>query len=136
MLVVDDEELIRASLARLLWLQGCWVHVAESAAEATALCERHVYDLVVTDIELGHGGGNDDVPEGLLFAEQLLIERPAQRLAFFSAQQQPDVFRHAVMLGHYLEKGHPSAFERLKDIIETVQEERAKTTRGDGVHEG
>lgn len=138
-LVIDDEELIRASLARLLWLLGCWVHVAHGVDDAAALCERHDYDLVVTDLELGRsggdggGGGNgserEDMPEGLRFAEQLLIERPTQRLAFLSAQQRPDVFRQAVMLGHYLEKGHPSAFERLKTIVEDVREERAKRMR-------
>lgn len=46
-LVVDDEELIRASLARLLWLLGCWVNVAESASDAAELCEHHVYDCPV-----------------------------------------------------------------------------------------
>ena len=119
-LVLDDDPLIRQSLKRLLRLLGAEVTLAEDAAEALALGQRRVFDLLVTEIELGRP------PNGVETARQLLSRRRVRKAVFLSAQQDVERFLQAIILGHYVEKGHPLAFDRLKAIVEKLQDERAE----------
>ena len=58
-LVVDDEEVIRASLARDLEYQGFSVDKAEDGRQAILLLEKYEYDLVVTDLIMPDRSGID-----------------------------------------------------------------------------
>ena len=58
-LVVDDEELIRWSLAEDLKSSGYGVSVAEDVKEALQSVEKDPPDLVLTDLRLGAGSGLD-----------------------------------------------------------------------------
>ena len=49
-LVVDDEETIRLTLATLLQRRGYTVTVATDGAEALALIERQSFDLLLLDL--------------------------------------------------------------------------------------
>jgi len=49
-LIVDDNEMNRDTLARRLRQQGCRYEMAENGAEAIAMIQPHKYDLVLLDI--------------------------------------------------------------------------------------
>lgn len=51
-LVVDDEEGLRQSLAANLELEGYEVHEARSGADAIELAQRMPFDLVITDVRM------------------------------------------------------------------------------------
>jgi len=56
-LVVDDEEHIRASMKELLTRDGYEVFVAESGEAALRLIDTHSFDLALIDLKLGGIGG-------------------------------------------------------------------------------
>ncbi len=56
-LIVDDEESIRITLAEFIKEDGYTVHTAEDAAEALRLMDEHAFDVVVTDIVLPRVNG-------------------------------------------------------------------------------
>ena len=56
-LVVDDEELIRRTLARALAAHS--VVTVESCAEARAEITNRMFDLVLSDLHLNDGSGTD-----------------------------------------------------------------------------
>ncbi|HAZ08958.1 MAG TPA: hypothetical protein DCZ01_10685 [Elusimicrobia bacterium] len=58
-LVADDEKDIAELIARLLRADGDDVEIARDGGEALALLERNVYDLVVSDMAMGHATGPD-----------------------------------------------------------------------------
>lgn len=49
-LIVDDDEMNRDTLARRLRQQGCRYEMAENGAEAIAMIQPHKYDLILLDI--------------------------------------------------------------------------------------
>jgi DNA-binding NtrC family response regulator len=56
-MVVDDELIVRESLAAWLEQEGATVSKAESAEEALKLLERHFYDILFVDIKMPGMGG-------------------------------------------------------------------------------
>jgi DNA-binding response OmpR family regulator len=58
-LVVDDEETIRLTLARLLQRRGYTVTVAASGTEARALIEQQAFDLLLLDLVMPGLSGLD-----------------------------------------------------------------------------
>lgn len=58
-LVVDDEEFIRQTIADVVKKQGCVADTAHDGREAKALLSQRRYDLVISDIKLPHANGYD-----------------------------------------------------------------------------
>jgi two-component system response regulator AtoC len=58
-LVVDDERLVRESLATYLTSDGHEVSTVSSTKEALVSLEREAYDVMLTDVILGDGNGVD-----------------------------------------------------------------------------
>ena len=59
-LVIDDDETVRAAMAEVLTSWGAWVEVAESVEQAMVLLQRFVPQVVVADYRLrGHHNGRD-----------------------------------------------------------------------------
>lgn len=56
-LVADDEEIIRETVANVLRKNGCEVEVAPDGAQATELLRRHPYDLLIADIKMPQRNG-------------------------------------------------------------------------------
>ena len=51
-LIIDDEEIVRASCSRLLLPEGYSVKTADNAKSGLALLETHSFDLVLTDMKM------------------------------------------------------------------------------------
>jgi DNA-binding NtrC family response regulator len=56
-MVVDDELIVRESLAAWLEKEGATVHKAESGEQALTLMEQHFYDILFVDIKMPGMGG-------------------------------------------------------------------------------
>jgi CheY-like chemotaxis protein len=84
-LVVEDEDTIRAILQSALTAHGYRVLVASSGAEALQLCAQHAgpIELVVTDLLMP--GMNGDV-----LIRQLLPSRPGIHVIYISGYPGPD----------------------------------------------
>ncbi len=62
-LVVDDEECIRDTLAIFLANEGYDVTTASNYREGLALLDQKEFNLIIVDIILGDGSGLDLIPE-------------------------------------------------------------------------
>jgi DNA-binding NtrC family response regulator len=62
-LVVDDEERFRNTLAKLLTAQGMQVDVAGGGAEALEILRRDSHDIVLLDVKMPGMSGQDTLPE-------------------------------------------------------------------------
>ncbi|MCK5270364.1 MAG: response regulator [Sedimentisphaerales bacterium] len=56
-LVVDDEEFIRRTIADIVRKYGCTADTAQDGREAKALIRQRTYDLVISDIKLPYADG-------------------------------------------------------------------------------
>ena len=65
-LVVDNVEIVLASMARTLQSWGCQIHSASSLKQALAVAENHALDLIISDFHLG-----DLEPDGLVLIAAL-----------------------------------------------------------------
>jgi CheY-like chemotaxis protein len=119
-LVVDDEPVIRAFIARALTLAGIDVAVAANGREALRLvADGQVRpSVVVTDIEM-------PAMTGIELAARLLALRPALRIVMMTG----DPERAAAA------RGHPSIVDevllkpiRSHDLVEAVRPIRARTS--------
>ncbi len=140
-LVVDDEEDVRAALKRRLEREGYEVIAASSAAEAAELIEAHTpgFDLVVTDMSM------EDSDSGLkvlrdaiahdLFTEAIVLT------AYGNVQNAVESMRRGAF--DYLEKNVPGvdvyemlaikagqALERRRTAVNTVRRMEAYAARG------
>ena len=78
-LVLEDQELTRRSLATLLRAEGYTVHVARNALEAQALCIDEEPDVALVDIELPGLPGH----EWALYLKEI---SPHTRIIFISGK--------------------------------------------------
>lgn len=62
-LVIDDEEIMRDILKKILLRQGYIVELAESAQSARELFHKNNYDLIISDLKLCDGNGMDLLKE-------------------------------------------------------------------------
>src|SRR5580698_583862 len=62
-LIIDDEEKLRALLARIIRLEGLTVFEAESLKAGARLLDRENIDVVLCDVKLPDGNGVDFVRE-------------------------------------------------------------------------
>ena len=74
-LLVDDDDLARDSLTRLLEAHGCRVHVAASALEAMRILAQEHVDVLFTDIIMPD-------QDGIELAKQAKLLRPDLRVMF------------------------------------------------------
>jgi CheY-like chemotaxis protein len=89
-LVVDDDEVIRHALARMLGRDGHRVTLARDAEDAHVLASGQ--DLGVLDIHLGSSDGID-------LAGELLAARQVRSVVFFSSERDPSVLARAAPHG-------------------------------------
>lgn len=114
-LVVDDNALLSASLARLLAHCGYDVRAATTADEALEAAVSTQFDCGIFDIRLG----SDD---GLTLAEKLLEEGRVRAAVFFSATLLRTDRRRASRLGVLVSKA--ASVERVLGVVATTLRRR------------
>jgi two-component system cell cycle sensor histidine kinase/response regulator CckA len=91
-LVVEDEDQVRAIVVNILRRQGYHVIPAENAGEALLLCDKRgeAIDLLLTDVVMPHMSG----PE---LAARLKANRPRLRVLCMSGYTDDSIVRHGVL---------------------------------------
>jgi len=119
-LLVEDERLIRVSLAHLLAGVGFEVLTAASVAEAqSASAERKgPIDLLITDMALPDGDGGE-------LAERLRRQRPELRVLHMSAYPAESLIRQGRLPADAITLEKPFTEESLEAALDTVLRARA-----------
>ena len=130
-LVVDDEQRIRTTLAICLEGEGHHVTTAGSAAEAVDVAAREGFDAAFVDLRLDTASGLDLIPE-------LLEQNPRMGIVVITAYASVETAVEAMKLGavDYLPKpftpaqvrhvaGKVGERKRLRDEVETLKQEVA-----------
>jgi two-component system, NtrC family, response regulator HydG len=121
-LVVEDDEGMRQSCRQALEQVGHEVVEAGSVREAEPLLLRHVFDLVITDLRMPHGGGQ----EMLRIVKQVSPEVPVVLItAYPSVESAIEAFRGGVT--DYLLK--PFTSEQLIETVDNAVATRRATER-------
>ncbi len=126
-LVVEDDDLMRDMIARILASEGFEVQSAANTAEAIDLCRAFDPDALVVDINLGPG------PNGFQLAEALMQESPGRALVFltnlpdarFSSQPSGAVLEHAA----YLRKSQLATSDELVQALNAALGDRVDATQ-------
>ena len=119
-LIVDDEEAIRTTLARFLRTQGYEVEVADSGASALALLQRQRFVAAICDIRMPEMTGLDLLPEALRIDNDLAI---LMLTAVNDADTATDALSHGAM--DYLVK--PIELPELQGAVERAAHRRRLT---------
>lgn len=93
-LIIDDEDFLRRSLALILQRAGYTVSLAGSAKEAVKILEEYSYDLVFLDIKLPDRSGLELLPE-------LRSKYPDMRVVILSAHDKLESFIEANQHGAF-----------------------------------
>ncbi|HEY6547845.1 MAG TPA: response regulator [Vicinamibacteria bacterium] len=111
-LLVDDEQSILVPMARYLRAQGFSVDTAASQPEAEALTSQAPYDLVILDLSLAPGGGN----EGLQLLRNLRQRDPQSILLVVTAHSSPELQEEARTSGANAVLTKPQPLSRLAQL--------------------
>ncbi|NUP04835.1 MAG: PAS domain S-box protein [Polyangiaceae bacterium] len=92
LLVVEDEEQVRAIVLNALRRHGYHVIAARNAGEALLICETHAdpIDLLLTDVVMPEMSGPD-------LARRLVVTRPGMKVVCMSGYTDDSIVRHGVL---------------------------------------
>lgn len=122
-LLIDDEELVRAALREMMTSAGHTVAEAGNGKEALTLFDAATPDLVITDILMPE-------QEGLQTIAHMRSLRPAIKIIAITGGGGPrssDLFRYATMLGARRALAKPF---RKKDLLDAIDEVLAEPDNG------
>jgi len=109
-LIVEDEMLIRWSIAETLTKAGCYVTEVSDAAGALKAAATENFDAVILDYRLPD---SDD----LKLLEALRGQLPHSTVVMMSAFGTPEIIRQAEALGVFRFLDKPFEMESLKDLL-------------------
>ncbi|MEP6635662.1 MAG: ATP-binding protein, partial [Acidobacteriota bacterium] len=118
-LLVEDEEQVRAILKQILHGLGYEVLVASTAVEALEISQDLKRDikLMITDVVMPHMGGRE-------LAERLLMIRPGLPVLFMSGYTDDAVVRHGLLDGkpNFIQKPFDSASlgRKVREVLDSL----------------
>lgn len=123
-LLIEDEEILRVSLARELARAGHVVDAHERPASALSSLQDRAFDAVVTDIRLP---GMD----GFALLEQLRRLRPETPVVFMTAYATVRDAVRAIRLGAYDYLTKPFEVDELLVLLDRIRELPSRPSEGD-----
>ena len=125
LLIIDDDDLVRASLALEASENGYWAATANSGEAALELAQRQTFDLIICDIRMPGMGGLETI-------ERLREPLPLARVIVITGYASPDTPIKALRLrvDDYLMKPFdgPTFLKSVARVLQPV--ERASGIRG------
>jgi DNA-binding NtrC family response regulator len=111
-LVVDDEESIRSMLQLVLQQEGFTVTTVGSVAEALALISQSHFDVLISDLNIGHPG------DGFVVVSAMRRTQPDASTFILTGYPDFETALEALRedVGDYLIKGTP-----VKDLVERIK---------------
>jgi DNA-binding NtrC family response regulator len=123
-LIVDDDNLMRLSLASLLRSEGVETQTASTMEEAEILLKTEHFDLAIIDLRLTESEGL----EGLELISKIKAQTPGTQAVLFTAYGSPEIEQEALQRGadEYWEKSLqlPMMLERLNALGISAGRER------------
>ena len=119
-LIVDDDFLIRESLAELLRLDGYDVDAAQGGHEALNKLAAHTYDLIFTDINMPEVTGFDILRE-------VNLKYPETRVCLITGFGEIQTAVQAIKQGAYDYVQKPLVDDDIKMIVRRVMEQKRLT---------
>lgn len=123
-LVVDDEELVREMLARLLRRNGIACEQASSQEEAIQRLEAERFDILITDQNMPGGSG----AELITF---VAMKSPETATIMISGEQDPILSDLTRQLGGVAFLSKPFDEEDLMSVVRVLHEEKRRRISGD-----
>ena len=124
-LVVDDEDLVRQMLARLLRRNDIPCELAASLDEAIPLIDEHKFDVVITDQKMPGGSGTE-------LLTYLSMQSPETATIMISGEQDPILTDVTRELGGVAFLAKPFEEEDLMSLLRPlIQEKRSRTSGRD-----
>ncbi|MBI4564698.1 MAG: sigma-54-dependent Fis family transcriptional regulator [Planctomycetes bacterium] len=127
-LIVDDEEGTRASLARALDQPGYRVRGVESAEAALAALEKESFDVILCDIRLG---GMD----GLELQKRIRADHPDVPVVMITAYAAVETAVRALKQGAYDYLAKPFSAEEARSAVHRALESRRLRLENDSLRE-
>lgn len=109
-LIVDDEEGVRATLAANLELEGFVVSEAASVAEAVKILAAEPIDAIVSDVRMPDR-------DGLSGLGDYRSALPAVPVVFVTGYDEDTILEDALARGAYTVLGKPVSSERVGDVV-------------------
>ena len=119
LLLVDDDSSIFLAYKRLLQEPDREVDAVTTIEEVKVLLERHVYDILITDLRLSGMEGE----EGFEIIRMVKTRYPDTKVIMITAYSDCRIKERARELGvaHYFEK--PVSIGVLRSVVEFLEEE-------------
>lgn len=121
LLIVEDEETLRASLKRVFSKDGYQAEAVESAEAALEMLEKDIYDIIITDIILP---GID----GIELLKRIKEKFPDQIVIIITAYASLETAVEALRAGAYDYVIKPIIHEELKQIVKNALKQNALRT--------
>jgi two-component system, NtrC family, response regulator PilR len=116
-LIVDDEEIIRYSLAILLRREGYSVYEANNGAEALRMQEEEPFDLIISDVEMPEMKGTE-------LLKKVLSKWPETYMIIITAFASVDTAVDALRQGAYDYIIKPLDFDDLLHRVHRIVEHK------------
>ncbi|MCL5123814.1 MAG: endopeptidase La [Deltaproteobacteria bacterium] len=124
-LVVDDEEIARANMERVIGKEGHIVHAVSNGVEALDMIKRQEFDLIITDLKM-------DRMDGIQLTENIKQVAPRTEIMLVTGYASVDSAVDAFTKGasYYLSK--PYKLEELREAVKRILDKKRRTriTRG------
>jgi DNA-binding NtrC family response regulator len=113
LLIVDDDETLRESLANWLRRRGYDVETAPNAEAGLEHVGTQVFDLVITDVHLPGMNGLD-------FAIKLVAGRPLQKIVIVTGDPDEQIARTAIARSGFKYLLKPFEYAQLEAVVKEV----------------
>jgi DNA-binding response OmpR family regulator len=110
-LVVEDDQTFRETVAEILRDVGYKVRGARTLRKATKRLTKHKFDLVLTDLHIGSDSGFQVI-------QVALQKRPNAKIVMMSSHNDPDVIQQGLESGAARFIAKPF---RVKELLEAVE---------------
>ena len=116
-LVVDDDDSLRRTLALILKHKGYPIETAADGAEAVARVRECPFDMILMDIRM-------PVLNGVQALKQIMAIRPQAVVAMMTAYALEDLIQDALAEGAFALLTKPVEIEQVMDLIEQARQAR------------
>jgi DNA-binding NtrC family response regulator len=110
LLIVDDDEQLRESIAQWMRKRGYAVDTAGSAEAGLEQVEARVFNLIITDVHLPGLNGLD-------FATRVLAASPLQRIVIVTGDPDEQTARVALQRGGFMYLLKPFEYAALEALV-------------------
>jgi len=119
-LIVDDEESIRITLAEFIKEDGYMIETAEDAAEALSLMDKYAFDVIVTDVVLPR-------MDGVALLKMIRERSPDTQVIMLTGDPTVETAAEAVRTGAFDYLTKPVSKKSIRKVVANASQVKALT---------